>query len=151
MIVKGSYVLILELPEEQVIPAGSLGAIDFSRGYYAYVGSALSGLKSRLNRHLTRNKKFHWHIDYLLEKASVSAIITCRADERIECDIARALGNRFSSIPGFGSSDCRCRSHLNFSTVEMKREIMEALTTLGVNPELEELPESEVTMIRSVA
>jgi len=146
---KGSYVLVLELPEEQLIPAGSLGIIDFRSGYYGYVGSALNGLESRLNRHLRKNKKLRWHIDYLLQKVSISAIITCRVDRKIECDIARALSNRFHSVPGFGSSDCRCRSHLYFSTADMKKEITEELVLLGLNPELEEVPSGEATMIRS--
>ena len=141
--VKGSYVLVLELPEEQAITVGSLGFIDFRSGYYAYVGSALNGLEPRLNRHLRQNKRSRWHIDYLLQKASISAVITCQTDERIECDISRTLGQLYSSVPGFGSSDCRCRSHLYFSTGEMTQEIMMEVTSLGVNPGLFKSPSGE--------
>ncbi|MBA7661220.1 hypothetical protein ES703_69235 [subsurface metagenome] len=56
---KGSYVLLIELTGEQTITTGSLKAIYFSRGYYAYVGSAMGGFKSRLNHHLKSNKKPH--------------------------------------------------------------------------------------------
>ncbi len=148
--VKGSYVLVLELPEEELIPVGSLGVVDFRSGYYAYVGSALSGLESRLNRHLRQSKKFRWHIDYLLQKVSIGAVITCRTDERIECDIARALGQFYSSVPGFGSSDCRCRSHLYFSTGEMTQEIMAAVTSLGLNPGLNKFPAGEKSILLKV-
>ncbi len=143
---KGSYVLVLELHEEWEISVGSLGVIAFPGGYYAYVGSALGGLEPRLNRHLRRDKRPHWHIDYLLQKAAVSSIITCRTGERIECDIARALSRWFESVPGFGSSDCKCRSHLFFSTGEMEQGIMAALYSLGMEPELKEVPAGEISV-----
>jgi Uri superfamily endonuclease len=130
--VKGSYVLLIELTEEQTITTGSLKAIYFPRGYYAYIGSAMGGFKSRLNRHLKGNKKPHWHIDYLLEKASISEIILCETNDRVECTIAQALNGQFDSIPGFGSSDCKCRSHLFFATDKMKPTIMATLNSLPI-------------------
>ncbi len=133
---KGSYVLVIKLPEEQTITIGSLGAIRFPRGYYAYVGSALGGIKSRLSHHLQRNKKLHWHIDYLLQKASIHNIIISETTDRAECAIAQALSRQFDSIPGFGSSDCKCHSHLFSATEEMKREITTLLNSLGMSPKL---------------
>ena len=129
---KGSYVLLIELTEEQTITTGSLKAIYFPRGYYAYVGSAMGGFKSRLNRHLKSNKKPHWHIDYLLEKASINEIILCETNGRVECTIAQALNGQFDSIPGFGSSDCKCHSHLFFATDKMKPTIMATLSSLPI-------------------
>jgi len=129
---KGSYVLLIELPEEQTITTGSLKAVYFPGGYYAYVGSAMGGFKSRLNRHLRSNKKPHWHIDYLLEKASISEIIFCETNDRVECTIAQALNSQFDSIPGFGSSDCKCRSHLFFATDKMKPTILTILNQLDI-------------------
>ncbi|OGO22262.1 MAG: hypothetical protein A2Z28_04825 [Chloroflexi bacterium RBG_16_51_9] len=113
---KGIYLLLIELPEEQAIAVGSLGLVHFSRGYYAYVGSALGGFKSRLNRHLRKDKIPKWHIDYLLQKATIRSIIICETEERVECSIAQALHRQFEAIPRFGSSDCRCPSHLFFDT-----------------------------------
>jgi len=130
--VKGSYVLLIELTEEQTITTGSLKAIYFPRGYYAYVGSAMSGFKSRLNRHLKSDKKPHWHIDYLLEKASIVDMILCETNDRVECPIAQALSCQFDSIPGFGSSDCKCRSHLFFATDKMNPTIMATLNSLPI-------------------
>jgi len=134
----GSYVLIIKLSEEQTIIIGSLEAIHFPGGYYAYVGSAMGGFKSRLNHHLKSNKKPHWHIDYLLEKASISEIILCETNDRVECTIAQALNSQFDSIPGFGSSDCKCRSHLFFATNEnrMKSGIIATLNSLCMKPSL---------------
>ena len=132
----GSYILLIELAEEQPITVGSLKAIYFPGGYYAYVGSALGGFKSRLNRHLRSNKKPHWHIDYLLQKATIDDIIICESRERNECKIARAMASQFDSIPGFGASDCKCPSHLFFAHEGMKPKVMAMLNTLGMEPRL---------------
>jgi Uri superfamily endonuclease len=132
--VKGSYVILIKLPKAQTITIGSLPDVYFPRGYYAYVGSALCGVKARLSRHLGRNKKRHWHIDYLLPKASITDIIIGESEDRIECAMARALSSQFDSIPGFGSSDCHCPSHL-FYTAEgsqMKSAIMTTLESMAI-------------------
>jgi len=132
---KGSYILLIQLHQEQRITIGSVPDNYFPSGYYAYVGSAMGGLKSRLNRHLKKDKRPHWHIDYLLQKASISGIILCQTEERGECLIAQALNHQFNSIPGFGSSDCKCRSHLFFSADEtrMKSSIMATLNSLPID------------------
>ena len=134
--VKGSYILLMELSEEQVITAGRLRTVNFPGGYYGYVGSALGGFKSRLNRHLRSDKKPHWHIDYLLQKASINDIIICESEDRAECTIAQALSAQFDSIPGFGSSDCKCHSHLFSATEGMKSKVMAILNSLGMEPRL---------------
>ena len=104
---------------EKLIKIGNLGEVCFAPGFYAYVGSAMNGLKSRLSRHLIRKKKKHWHIDYLLEQASVLDIAVHGTTKRSECAIAGALGANFDSVQSFGCSDCRCRSHLFFSENEI--------------------------------
>jgi len=136
--VKGSYILIIRLPEQQTIRISGRQAFHLSPGYYAYVGSAMGGFKQRLSRYLQGSRKLHWHIDYLLQKASISSIILCATKERVECIIAQALGSQFSSIPGFGSSDCRCRSHLFFAAEEgqMRSTIMAGLSRLALEPKL---------------
>ncbi len=133
---KGSYVLLIKLPEEQTIAIGSRQARHFLGGYYAYVGSAMGGFKARLSHHLKENKKPRWHIDYLLQKASITSIILCQTEHRAECTIAQALSRQFDSIPGFGSSDCKCRSHLFLATDEMKATIIATLHLLDMKPEL---------------
>jgi Uri superfamily endonuclease len=109
---KGSYILLVSLAEGSTIKVGSLPHSYFPAGSYAYVGSAMGGFKPRLERHLRARKKGHWHIDYLLERASITGIILCQTEARVECAIARALSGQFEGVPGFGSSDCRCPSHL---------------------------------------
>jgi Uri superfamily endonuclease len=131
---KGSYILLIELGEDELISVGRLGTIAFPRGSYAYVGSAMGGLEQRISRHLRKNKSLHWHVDYLLEKAIVKEVIICQSEERLECTIAQALARKLSFIPGFGSSDCKCASHLYFApgNNEIKTSIREVLGELGL-------------------
>jgi len=133
---RGSYVLLMSLPEERRITVGSLGPIRFPRSHYAYVGSALGGFRSRLNRHLRTEKKPQWHIDYLLEKAALDTIITGETRERTECTIALALARQFASVPGFGASDCRCHSHLFFGVDDMMTAVVSAFEGVGLEPRL---------------
>ena len=133
---RGSYVLLMSLSEEQIITVGSLGSMSFSGGRYAYVGSALGGFESRLSRYLRTSKKPRWHIDYLLEKAELDAIIIGESPERTECTIALALARHFDPVPGFGASDCHCRSHLFFGADDMMTAVASALEGAGLKPRL---------------
>jgi len=58
-------------------------------------------------------KNLFWHIDYLRQYADHSASLPVRASTDLECEIAAALAKISQwNIPGFGSMDCRCNSHL---------------------------------------
>ena len=120
---RGVYVLILEVSRETEVEVGrAKRSIFFKRGFYAYVGSALSGLEHRIQRHLRSSqgetKKKHWHIDFLLASPAVRivAVILAQTEERKECEIAsHLLRNGLEFVRGFGCSDCGCESHLFFS------------------------------------
>jgi len=111
----GSYVLVLDLQKPCWIKAGILPEREFREGIYLYIGRAKKHLKGRLARHLRTEKKLFWHIDYLLRKARIKEI-WCRLDFFNECQITSEIiganEESFSLIRGFGSSDCRCSSHL---------------------------------------
>jgi len=109
---KGSYVLLLHLPQSQHITIGKKGRVHFTRGYYAYVGSALNGLDRRIQRHKSLKKKMHWHIDYLLDHAQLQEVYVKENSDKEECNIARGFAQQLPSIKGFGCSDCDCSSHL---------------------------------------
>lgn len=111
----GVYHLVLRLPRETRIRVGRLGLQTFGAGYYVYTGSAMNGLEARVARHQRRRKRLRWHIDYLLQKAEMAAVELMPTRRRLECARNRVvLSLPGASIPvaGFGSSDCRCRSHL---------------------------------------
>ena len=113
--VRGSYVLLIHLAETQSIPVGKLGEINFPQGYYAYVGSAQGKVAFRLRRCLNHQRKLHWHIDFLLQQATIFDVFTVSTESRLECLIADGLYQQLRGMPNFGSSDCRCRSHLFFT------------------------------------
>ena len=114
---RGAYVLLLRLAQDEQMDIGRLGTFRFRRGEYAYVGSAMGGLDTRIARHLRTKKKRHWHIDYLLERASVTDVLEFESSTRIECDLSDALASCEQSttpVRRFGSSDCHCLSHLHY-------------------------------------
>lgn len=127
---KGTYVLIISLDRDRSITVGRLGKMHFPRALYAYIGSAHGpgGIKARVERHIKKkNKRKFWHIDYLLEYANVERVLIIK-DMRLECYIARMLQEfGFEYIPSFGSSDCRCKSHLfMIKNVESLKHIFES-------------------------
>ncbi len=105
------YVLVLRLEKDSKVRVGSLGDVNFKAGYYFYVGSAKKG-KSRICRHFRKEKKMRWHIDYL---SVVATPVLAYILNEEECDTAKKLSESFREIPGFGCSDCSCRSHLFYS------------------------------------
>jgi Uri superfamily endonuclease len=114
--IKGTYCLLINCGRPQSIQIGKLGVIDFTRGFYLYIGSALSGIGRRVSRHLRNEKNKFWHIDYFLmsRHVNIEQIFCIESDKKIECRIAKKVGTIAESVEGFGSSDCRCRSHLFF-------------------------------------
>ena len=107
-----TYLLILYLPGRKRISVGRLGRITFKAGIYFYVGSGGRNPLARLRRHATKVKKKYWHIDYLTVHSKVVGAIVAEAHVSLECQLAQALAGTFSQVDGFGSSDCRCSSHL---------------------------------------
>lgn len=110
---RGSYLLILKLTERKTIKVGKKGDMNFPPGYYIYVGSAMAHLTPRMERHRRLRKKYHWHIDYLRQEAEFQTALPVRSSVSLECPMAEAIGKIAEwTIPGFGSSDCSCSSHL---------------------------------------
>lgn len=107
---KGSYVLIIKLDTDKKLIIGKLGEINFKSGYYSYIGSALKNLEKRINRHLKKEKNKFWHIDHFLEFANVIDVFY--TNDKLECEIPKKFAKKLESIRNFGSSDCKCNSHL---------------------------------------
>ncbi|MCK5107144.1 MAG: GIY-YIG nuclease family protein [Nanoarchaeota archaeon] len=112
---KGIYCLIIFLPFSKSIKIGKLSTFNFQKGYYCYVGSALNNLEKRISRHKSKNKKIHWHIDYLLEYAKIVEVKTIQTHKRLECTLSKKVSELGDIIINrFGSSDCKCKTHLYF-------------------------------------
>ena len=109
---KGAYLLVLELKKETHIVISKKNWF-LKPGFYVYVGSAMKNLNSRIKRHLRKNKKKRWHIDYLIEKTASIKAIPIRASKKLECEIAQSLSKiAEETVLNFGCSDCNCRTHL---------------------------------------
>lgn len=128
---KGTYILLMELKKADTITVGKLGTQHFPQGYYAYVGSALNNLEARIQRHHRppEEKKEHWHIDYLLQHANILETLYIESSDREECNTARKLAEKHTPITHFGSTDCKCQTHLYYSKAyqQLKEDCMKAL------------------------
>jgi Uri superfamily endonuclease len=117
----GCYSLIIDLKRKKTIRVGELGEAVFPVGTYVYTGSAMNGLGARLRRHYSRQKKIHWHIDYLLTlpEARIKKIVLYPAAPGQECRQNKRIAARAGAaviLKNFGASDCKsgCSSHLFF-------------------------------------
>ena len=125
---KGVYCLILKLDQDKIIKIGKLGIINFKKGYYCYVGSALNNLEKRIERHKSKNKKIHWHIDYLSRFGKITNIVTIKTEKKLECSLSRRISKiALSHIKKFGCSDCNCHSHLYY----FKKNPIKVITNLN--------------------
>jgi len=132
---RGTYTLIIFLSKEICLKVGKLGFCRFSKGYYAYTGSAMgagaSSLSGRISRHSRKNKRNFWHIDFLLahENVTLTSVIATQTSVKLECEVNRCIKEREEAeipVPGFGASDCRrnCGSHLlHFNEKGIKSKI----------------------------
>ena len=104
----GTYILILKVNDNI-----SLRQWEIKKGFFAYVGSAKNGLSKRLCRHLKREKKLFWHIDYLLNKKEVQIYKIYVSNKQIEKVVARFLEKLYYPVLSFGNSDDKgVKSHL---------------------------------------
>jgi Uri superfamily endonuclease len=119
----GTYTLIIFLSKELRSSVGKLGVHKFPMGYYTYTGSAMGrsglSLKYRVSRHLRKEKRKLWHIDFLLanEDASIIGVVAALTHKKLECSINRYIktkGKAKIPVAGFGATDCKdnCGSHL---------------------------------------
>jgi Uri superfamily endonuclease len=93
---------------------GRLGRLHLAKGMYAYVGSAQNSLETRIRRHFKKEKRKFWHIDYLLDSPETRIVKTyvSETQREQECTTAKKLSKMGNPVAGFGSSDCKCKSHL---------------------------------------
>jgi Uri superfamily endonuclease len=109
-----TYQLYIQLKRNVRITVGKLGTFDFPAGNYIYTGSAKHNLTARIRRHLSKEKKLRWHIDYLLTNPACS-ITRVETFTTSECRLNQKSAGEVI-VPHFGASDCKagCRSHLKF-------------------------------------
>lgn len=118
----GIYILELYANTEFTISAKKFLGKSFSKGFYYYIGSAQKNLRARINRHIQRRKKVHWHIDYLTTHPSVEItnhFVFPYLTKEYESIIANNFENLFDCkmpVLGFGNSDTKgTKSHLFYN------------------------------------
>jgi Uri superfamily endonuclease len=137
----GTYLLLLECNNEAELSIGKFGRMNTEPGYYLYVGSAFGpgGIRSRINHHMRRAGRPHWHIDYL-RTVAVLVNAWCVYGYRYEHEWSRSLSkSEAATVPlkGFGSSDCECATHLFYFKskpvkVELEKMLNNKLTSVRV-------------------
>ena len=134
---KGCYCLIISMKKSDKLKIGNLYQDHkFKKGYYVYIGSAMNSLVARINRHLSDDKKMHWHVDYLLssEESEIKDVLFNISDKKIECDLASLIAEDGEEIPKFGCSDCSC-SHLIY--FKRKKDAMNSVKSAYNNLNIE--------------
>jgi Uri superfamily endonuclease len=118
----GTYLLEIRANNDFTINHKNFSDIIFRKGFYYYSGSAVKNLKSRISRHVQKEKKIHWHIDYLTTKITnkVERVFIFEGKQKQnECEVIFFLKSQMKlefEIHKFGNSDCNsCNSHLLYS------------------------------------
>lgn len=140
----GCYQIILNLAQPVSLTVARLGALRFPPGFYIYTGSQKRSLLKRVRRHLGREKKIHWHIDYLTVHPDFRAThVLLYPGSEAECELHQSLKKKSGArelFPGFGNSDCRnkCTSHLLY---------LEAVSEAQIGKWLEQFPSGQLLPI----
>jgi len=108
---KGSYFLVIRLDEGKRIRTKGR-SFELRPGYYVYVGSAMNSLEKRVERHFRREKKMHWHIDFLLAEAKLLRAYLIPSEERLEEALSAEVSRVGEPVEGFGAGDVRVNTNL---------------------------------------
>ena len=107
----GPSVAFFRLPRPATrVRVGALGTFDFPAGCYAYLGSAFGGggVRKRTHRHLTRETKKKWNIDWLKPLCTPAAVWWRHERRHVEFDWAEPLAGLEGAsvpVPWFGGKD----------------------------------------------
>lgn len=109
---KAVYLVFFKVNKEKTLEIGALGKTDFKPGTYIYAGSGRTNVEKRIQRHFSKNKNNHWHIDYFSENAEPFDYFILPEISSFECFMAEKLEKWCEPVESFGASDCECNSHL---------------------------------------
>lgn len=128
---KGSYFLVILLDKDKEI-ATKGRTFSLKGGYYVYVGSAMNSLEKRVARHFRREKKLHWHIDFLLKEAELLRAYLIPSDEKLEEKLSVEVSLNGEPVEGFGAGDVKVSTNLYRFEGEPDKILMEILRKLGL-------------------
>ena len=133
----GVYVLLVCVPSALAVRVGSLGVLELPEGHYAYVGSAMGGIRRRCRRYLLPPGRMRWHVDFLLSRACLQEVHWLLTHRRLECAVAESLSRLLEPVArGFGTSDCRCPTHLFYGRAlgHVRSAVVAALRATAWSP-----------------
>ena len=124
----GTYALVLYCRISRKVKVGKRGFISLIPGYYIYVGSAFGpgGLRARVQRHIRKSTKKHWHIDYIkwfTRPLEIWYSYNPMIREHQWAEIFNRSKQTRILMKGFGSSDCTCTTHLFFQKTRPQSRI----------------------------
>ena len=114
---------MFRLKENLTVKVRSGRVFSLKKGVYCYCGSAMGSLEKRVLRHLKREKKRHWHLDFITTDSRFEPVeVWVFREKEFECSLAESLKGS-EPVVGFGATDCRCESHLfRLKDLEVERE-----------------------------
>ena len=94
----------------------------------------------RISHHLGISRKYHWHIDYLLQKMPVGQVLYTETPSRLEHEWAMLLERIlefYIPMKRFGASDCQCASHLfhipsQYEDIRIEQQVKEDIMKVPV-------------------
>ncbi|WP_297420305.1 DUF123 domain-containing protein [Thermococcus sp.] len=108
---KGSYFLVIRLDGDKIVRTKAR-EFPLGKGYYVYVGSAMNSLEKRVKRHFSKEKRLHWHIDYLLKEAELLRAYLIPSKDRLEERLSLEVSRFGQPVEGFGAGDVRVSTNL---------------------------------------
>jgi len=145
---QGIYTLIIKVNDDMIRFTIRNKEFTLESGIYCYNGSALgksTNIENRINWHLKKQKKVHWHIDRVTvnQQSEIIQIVFSESKREIqgECLVSQEMAKnpKFTvPIPKFGASDCKnnCPAHFfKFnSKVNPIDEVLTIYTSLNFSP-----------------
>lgn len=128
---KGSYFLVIKVGRDKSVRT-KRREFPLKAGYYVYVGSAMNSLGKRVERHFKKDKKLHWHIDFLLKEAKLLRVYLIPSDAKIEEELSREVSKFGKPVKGFGASDLKINSNLYYFKDEPDNLLIDILQNLGL-------------------
>ncbi|ADT83997.1 GIY-YIG nuclease family protein [Thermococcus barophilus] len=128
---RGSYFLVIKVERDMIVRT-KRKEFPLKAGYYVYVGSAMNSLEKRVERHFRKDKKLHWHVDFLLKEAKLLRAYLIPSDAKIEEELSMEVSKFGKPIEGFGASDLRIDSNLHYFKDEPDKILTSILQRLGL-------------------
>ncbi len=128
---KGSYFLVIRLEGDKMVRTKGR-EFHLKKGHYVYVGSAMNSLERRVARHFSKEKKLHWHIDYLLKEAELLRAYLIPSEERLEERLSLEVARYGEPVEGFGAGDVKISTNLYRFEGEPDEVLVRILDRLGL-------------------